>query len=694
MSNIVKPSLAFLPMEDIAAELKSNKTNRKFMTKDDNAKDVDQVAGINANNIAVAVGPNNRTTVENALKLAGIPAENYLNKEEGEKILGVANVMSQIYSNEIRNLRDEVYQLQTQLSKRGFIKDTITYEGFIDAFKRNNKKYVGYVCGIAKAVVGTTEELYISDLTKKRYFEKGKRFIIKRPDLDEEIVVQSQGISGAGKVTFYPTVNILDSIEQVQLYKSTGEYVKDSFSFSEIKKDVANPLKERYHMQSDDTRTSFQIINSSETGYAAYFKIPNNAAGALTKFGIRAKVEGTPGSLVCHILKKEAVYDANGNFKVAFKNIDDAKDKGLWVATSQTIQSSEANVESEVFFNFFDIAANKYPTLEGTQYLFIIECLSATELDYWKIRFSYYSNAFNEVEDLQKYNTSFFYEKQDTTGLGQDIDPLQFIDEIDKYDLLFTLVTRELIEEDEMGKQEGVYTAKIVLPEPIDVSRIRLTSRINREGCYYVESHNDAFTTFTLAKETSTSHSVSDIRLKEDDTVIIGNRIGKVLRVSGATLELKEPAYIDDRILNFYSTQEYNSASGAYETVTRIPVYRMNYDVAVKASLIDFSQWDDSNKQCLTTDLTDEPQLLKLTSVIPDGNRVDRRISDRLVYEADFGKSAADIANVANEFELQIHWKSPFSYDEINDFLDLSDNNFKELIGRMHDIVLSFDKNY
>ena len=69
MSNIVKPSLAFLPMEDIAAELKSNKTNRKFMTKDDNAKDVDQVAGINANNIAVAVGPNNRTTVENALKL-------------------------------------------------------------------------------------------------------------------------------------------------------------------------------------------------------------------------------------------------------------------------------------------------------------------------------------------------------------------------------------------------------------------------------------------------------------------------------------------------------------------------------------------------------------------------------------------------------------------------------------------------
>ena len=33
MNNIVKPSLSQLPIEDIAAELKSDKDNRRFMTK-------------------------------------------------------------------------------------------------------------------------------------------------------------------------------------------------------------------------------------------------------------------------------------------------------------------------------------------------------------------------------------------------------------------------------------------------------------------------------------------------------------------------------------------------------------------------------------------------------------------------------------------------------------------------------------
>ena len=44
--NLTRPSLSLLPMEDIAAELKSNKANRKFMTREDKATDVENVAGI------------------------------------------------------------------------------------------------------------------------------------------------------------------------------------------------------------------------------------------------------------------------------------------------------------------------------------------------------------------------------------------------------------------------------------------------------------------------------------------------------------------------------------------------------------------------------------------------------------------------------------------------------------------------
>lgn len=692
--NNVRPSLSFLPMEDIAAELRSEKDNRRFMTKDDKASDVEQVAGKDAETIAIAVSPADRTTIDNSLHLAGIPASEYLSKSEGDKIIGISNVMSELYSSEIRNLRDEVLQLSTQLVKNGFVNDSIPYEGFGDAFKRSNIKYEGFICGEAKAIIGNTEELFIGDITKKRYFEAGKKFIIKRADLEREIVVTSQGVNASGKVTFTPTVNILDSIEAVELYKTTGEYVRDSFSFSEIKRDVANPLKERYHMQSDDTRTSLQIINKSNTGYGVYFKVPNSAAGALTKFAIRAKAEGTPGSLICHMLKKDAIMDSRDNFRVDFKNIDDAKEKGYWVATSQPIQSSSASTEQELFFNFFDIANNKYPTVEGTQYLFIIECLAATELDLWQVRFSYYEDGNENHEDLQKYNNSYCYKKVLSTGLELEDKPIQIIDNIDKYDMLFSLVTRELIKEDEMGKQEGIYTAKIVLPNPIDVSRIRLTSRISREGCYYAESYNNTYTIFTLAKETSTSHQVSDMRFREDDTIIIGNQIAKVKRVTGNQVEVTTPVYIDQRIMKFYSKTVFNSETQKYEVQTKIPVYRMNYNVYLKPSIIDWNNWNADKKEFTTVDLVETPMKLELKNVIPDGPKDNRRISDRLLFEATFGRDSSDIAKKANEFELQIHWKSPFGFDEINDFKDLNDNNFKELIGRLHDIILTFDKNY
>lgn len=694
MANIVKPSLSFLPMEDIAAELRSEKANRRFMTREDKASDVVNVAGKDATMIAVAVSPSNRTTIDNALHLNGIAASEYLSKDEGNKILGVSTTMSALFSEEVKDLRDELYQLENQLSKKGFVEDKVAYKGFHDSFKKSNIKYEGFICGIANAIIGNTEELAIGDLTKARFFEKNKKFIIRRDDLEKEVVVTSLGISSSGKVRFMPTVNFLDSTDAVSLHKTTGEYVRDSFSFSEIKRDVANPLKERYHMQSDDTRTAYQTINKSNSGYAAYFKIPNSAVGALTKFGIRAKVEGTPGSLICHMLKKDAIYNSQGNFRVDFKNIEDAKEKGYWLATSQPVQSSQAATEQEVFFNFFDIASNKYPTVEGTQYLFIIECLAATEQDFWKVRFSYFQNGNDEHDDLQRYNNSFIYDKVLSTGLESDEDPIKVIDNIDKYDLLFTAVTRELIKEDEMGKQEGVYTANILLPNPIDVSRTRLVSRINREGCYFIEAHNNDYTIFTIKGENSTSHAAGNNRFREGDTIIIGNQIATINRVTGDQIEVKNPVRIDQRIFKFYSRTVFNPDTAKYETITRIPVYRMNYTVSIKPSLIDWDTWESPTVGFKTTDLVEDPLVMPFTRVLPDGSKSNKRVSDRLVFEADFGRNEDDIANVANYFELQIHWKSPFSYDEINDFKDQGDDNFKELIGRLHDIVLTFDKNY
>lgn len=694
MTNMVKSTLSMLPMDDIVAELRSDKPNRKFMSKYDKAVDVEFVAGISAENIAQAVSSTRRDTVNNALNLNGRPADEYLNKEEGEKILGISNKMTEIFSGETQNQRDESYQVMAELAKKGFINDVNRYEGFIDAFKRSNKKYISYVCGINKAIVGNTNELFIADLTKKSYFEKGKKFVIKRADLEREIVVTSTGVTGSGKVEFTPTVNILDSIETVELHKSAGEYVIDSFSFSEVKRNVTDPQKEKYHMQSDDTRTALKTINESNTGYAVYFKVPNYAVGALTKFNVFAKAEGTPGALICHVLKKESVINPDGSFECKFKNIEEAKEKEYLIATSQPIQAEVAKNEKEISFDFFNVTTNQYPVLESNQYLFIVECISATEQDNWKLRFSYYENGNSEVEDLQRYNKTYVYKRVTENGLTRDAMAIQNIDGIDRYDMLFALCTRELIDEDEMGKQEGLYTAHIILPKPIDISKARLTTRINREGCYYLESHNTNYTIFNLAKESSTSHPVNDVRFKEDDIIIIGNNKGIVKRVSGNQVEVKEPVYLDKRLDVLYTRNEYNPDTQQYEDVTKIPVYRMNYDVSLKASLIDWDRWDDENNQFATKDVTKEPIALEFKSIVADGIKTNRRISDRLVFENDLGNNEDNVAKVANELELQIHWKSPFAYNEINDFKDLNDNNFKELIGRLHDIVLSLSKSY
>ena len=88
--NLTRPSLSLLPMEDIAAELKSNKANRKFMTREDKATDVENVAGIIAERIAISAEGHDRETVQNALKLNGVSADGYVTKEQGDKFLQVS----------------------------------------------------------------------------------------------------------------------------------------------------------------------------------------------------------------------------------------------------------------------------------------------------------------------------------------------------------------------------------------------------------------------------------------------------------------------------------------------------------------------------------------------------------------------------------------------------------------------------
>lgn len=677
---IQKPSITFLPMEDIAGDLIENKN---FMTKAMVGADIKTTADA----LAKAVTPD-QSTVQNSLQLGGKNAADYMVAEDGTKILGVADTMSVIFSDEVQNIRDEVYQLKSQLSRNGYVEDVVSYEGFQDTFKRNNIKYETLICKPSTSSISLTDILYIDNLSKLVDFEVGKNFVIKKTDTLEELIVTVLTVDVAGRVQFYPSTSLLFDKDTIELHKTAGEYIRDTFSFSKVVSGVDLGSKEKYHMQSDDTMTTPRQIKASNTGYGISFKVPdncvNNGRAALINFTITTKAIGNPGNLLCHVVKEESIFNA-GVFSPVFTSIEDAKDKGLVIATSQPIKAENAVNEGQLTFDFFNEATNKYPEISNIKYLFVVECVNADIDNYWNVRFSYYQNGAATIEDLEKNNASFDYNKVVFTGSNPDEKAISIIDDIDKYDILFTLTTRDIIDQTEYGNKYGLYTAKITLPKPIDISRARLTTAINREGCYYVDAYDATYTKFTLAKEDEYAYSSTDLRFEQGDIVIIGNQMSTIKNSTSNTIELDTPIYIDSRIEKMFTKNN---------TSTKIPVYRMNYDISIKPYLVDWNNFDMVKKEFVATPVTEEVVKLNLASILPTGdNKIGSRVSDRLLFECNFGNDSNGIAKLANEFEFQIRWKSKFEFEEINKTENIQ-NGFNELIGRIHNLILTFDKNY
>lgn len=164
--------------------------------------------------------------------------------------------------------------------------------------------------------------------------------------------------------------------------------------------------------------------------------------------------------------------------------------------------------------------------------------------------------------------------------------------------------------------------------------------------------------------------------------------------MSTTEIEVENAAYLDERIIRFYTKTVYDSETDSYVKKTSVPVYRMGYEPTIKAKLVDWDNYNEITSTYESIDISEEPIDLDFVAVMPDRYKDNNRISDRLLFEADFGQDENNRNVLANEFELQLYWSSPFSEKEINAIKDTNDRNFKELIGRIHDLSLSFDKNY
>ena len=212
-NNLFFPSIKMLPMDDIKTELALT-----FLNNQNNSVDTNSVHGESAENIAIAHKNENgivtdRNTVDNALNLNGIPAEDYLTRTQGADIVNQADNLTKILTDEISALRDELYQLRGELTRNGYVKEYGLYAGFQDYFNTDHKKYIytttneGYTIALCTLSSNFVNSANVSKIipSQSGIIQVGDWFIISKTDTGESYLVQAtdvQKLNTEEEVTF------------------------------------------------------------------------------------------------------------------------------------------------------------------------------------------------------------------------------------------------------------------------------------------------------------------------------------------------------------------------------------------------------------------------------------------------------------------------------------------------------------
>ena len=655
-------TLSLLPMEDLAVYLNMVKD---FITKNDKATDVESVAGVPAGKTAIAISSAERTTVNNALNLGGIPANKYVTTEQGSAIATSTENVRNIYGKEIADLRDELYQMQQQLHKAGIVTGVNSYSGFRDTFNVSNVVHEAAILGTATEDSVDSNSITIDDGDFDS-FEIDDYIVIKLNDVDKTYVVKVIEKAADG-MTLKFTPDITESIKKnyAVIYKSLGTVEDGAFNF--YKKENAIPdSTDMYSTLNDDTFRLRKQITASNTGYAWSFRIPENQKGFLTKLGVTIKTYGTPGALMCYIIDER-----NQEF---WKNPVQAASDKILLAKSQPLTLDASYGEKIANFNFYDGVS--YPLLNEPdttdhkiRYVAIIEALDADSNNYYDLLFLQTKLGDGTFSDLQINNLTYTYAQQNASSKSSAFTTSTAINSMDVY---YSIVTRGVIQHNFIPYREAVYSAKFKSYEPIKVSDARLTMRIAREG--YFKTDNAKATAFKnngsvpIMKDVSIGNAMNyDMSIvngvgvyKNTTDLIIGNEIRKIKNQNLSSIVLEKGMWLDE---------------------VGKPVYRAGYHVYLKAWR---KEWNPVTCELETKDYAKTE--LPLSFVMPDKLKRLKESSDRLIYEASFRNKSDGSARLFNEFEVQAHWET-----EYGGFYE--DTGYKEdMVGRIHDFVLSLDR--
>lgn len=639
--NYISPSL--LPMDEIS---KYMELVAKFGKKTDSSADTKNVSGVNSKLIAKAATRedgslySDRDTVKNALQLGGVPASNYVTTEGAGALLSDTYAVSVNMGDEIKNLRDELYQIKAELAKSGMIKNTDCYNGFIDAFKTGNEKYLKDAITVVSTDMSSVSNSFIA-VEDTSEFIAGEYIVI---NTNEPQIVKVQDVASATRLNLASNV-AGPIVSGTEIFKAYGSYSNGAFVFGSHR-DLSVSSKERYIILNDDAQPLLLTKKyTPNSGYAAQINIPSTARGAVKKVGVQAKVTGHPGGLKCYIIDPTN----NTTDVAALSTIEQLKQDGKIIGESNLLYSSEATgAFNEMYFEFSNPII-----LEKSNYMFLFVQIDADTNNYWELK------GLRGETNMDLQTNSKLYSFSEGAGL-----------KVEDGDLYLVVVTSEVLLNQMEYSKQGLYSANFKLSNLTKATRVRVELKVNREGRFKVVDNPgtlipSATRPLNTYNEDNKSYSVN--LFNTGDKIVIGNQIAKVgaSRTANTSFSLEKEAY---------------APAGA-------PVYRVGYDVQVKACNKTINT-STPNSPIKTTSLT--LVNLPLIAVVPGKESGKEEISsDRLIFEAEIKLDETTQYKLKefNDIEVQVYWSN-----ELATKLDL--NNSPELAGKILDITVSTDNTY
>ena len=477
-------SLANIPVEDIFNYLTIVKG---VSVKAENAADTDKVAGIDANQIAIAVSPEERTTVQNALKLGGVNADQFLQRNESTTLLGDTYQVSTILSNELKEMRDELYQLKAELAKQGYIKQNHVYDGFYDAFRDGEIRYLEEEITTISGEYRALNNIFA--MTNVAEIMPGECIAIK--DVSGNMYANQVEDIYNSQVSFKHTFDY-SVANDTPVQKVAGMYHNGEFVFGRTDGSYVSVEMMKAIIKDGKDRAVIQVLDQDAKGFATKLSNYYSTYGSLIqKVEFSLSYSGNPGAIRASVWKVD---------------IDSDKQNPVCelLGTSESVYpSSCSGTLSDVEFKF----AEPIKIAQGFTYLVSLYAGGVNAENIWKI--GGYADAYNGDNTLWYADDTYYFDGMNNFALIPGA--------TDSYLALY------LSKENNVAVRYG-NTGLYACREEIHggFTRARVELKVNREGIFNV--CNEAAIA-TMAGERLEIEGEDINPFRSGDTVVVGNMI-------------------------------------------------------------------------------------------------------------------------------------------------------------------------